>query len=55
MSLDGSLPPGVEQRDIDLALDGAECEVCGRRVIVDELRDEFGEWVCKQCRKDQEP
>lgn len=56
MSLDGSLPPGVEQRDIDRALDGVACDCCGSvaldyAMIYDE--ESMSENVlCKRCRKE---
>ena len=40
-----NLPPGVSQHDIDLHLDGTNCEDCGRRFIPDSETDV----LCRKC------
>lgn len=43
-----NLPPGVTQHDIDLHLEGVNCEDCGIRFIPDNDED----LVCKKCGVD---
>lgn len=43
-----NLPPGVTQHDIDLHLDGTNCEDCGRRFIPDSETDT----LCRKCGVD---